>query len=290
MCRLSCLADTGWNSPQQHIEWGCLITRSMSGWCELTSAWWWQQTKRCSHFELFCQKFVPCCCWDVSELIKRPADVDPLRPKGLVTSNKGAVTGREGKIAARPRCTHGFKTLHEASLVRSGLTRRYYTGRPLIWPRAFNNTFVWKSPHWSRITLHVHLRISCRKRLRSGLAPDVYILQTHGRMKGERRNQRDMRITSSCSAATQSPPKKTEGLWARRQRNGTNIRGLEKICAHCGCMSEGQIKEAYITCLKSAVFALLLFQVQSDRTFTRGFLKTTRARRIEDVVRFWLGM
>lgn len=99
-----------------------------------------------------------------------------------------------------------------------------------------------------------------------------------------------MRITSSCSAATQSAPKKTEGLRARRQRNGTNIRGLEKICAHCGWMSEGQIKETYITCLKSAVFALLLFQVHSDRTFTRGFLKTTRAGRIEDVVRFWLGV
>lgn len=154
----------------------------------------------------------------------------------------------------------------------------------------FQQTRPFENPHTDCALLPAYirlprLRISCRRRLRSGLAPDVYILQTQGRMKGERRNQRDRRITSSCSAATQSPPKQTEGLWARRQRNGTNIRGLEEICVHCGWMSEGQIKETYITCLKSSVFALLLFQAHSNRTFTRGFLKRT-----EDAVRFWLGV
>lgn len=57
------------------------------------------------------QTFVPCCCWDVSELIKCPADADRRRPKGLVRSNKGAATGREGKIAARPRCHMDLKHL-----------------------------------------------------------------------------------------------------------------------------------------------------------------------------------
>lgn len=75
------------------------------------------------------------------------------------------------------------------------------------------------------------LHISCKKRLwlqRFGLPLDVYILQTEGRMKRERRKQRQRENylqLQRCSLKSS----KTECLWARRQHIMANVRGWRRL-------------------------------------------------------------
>lgn len=74
---------------------------------------------------------------------------------------------------------------------------------------------------------------------RFGLPLDVYILQTQGRMRGERGKEGDrVRITYSCSAAAQSPPRlRASGhghsiLWLTSEFRVVFMRGVASIV--CG--------------------------------------------------------
>lgn len=100
----------------------------------------------------------------------------------------------------------------------------------------------------------------------SGLPLDVYILQTQGRMKRERGKEGSRERENYLQLWDFNPESSmTEGFWARTQRIMANIRVfrvlfMRGVCVYCMWMSEGQIKETYITCLRPAVLTLLLFQ------------------------------
>lgn len=128
--------------------------------------------------------------------------------------------------------------------------------------------------------------ISAVRKLRLPL--DVYILQTEGRMEGERERDRGERMTYSCSAPTQSPPRLSASghghniLWLTSWFRVDFIWG---VCVYCAWMSEGQMKETYITCFRPA--ALLSQSTQTEHFQTMIVLLANNKRReIKNVVRF----
>lgn len=87
----------------------------------------------------------------------------------------------------------------------------------------------------------------------------------------EERGRLGERITCSCSAVTQSPPRlRASGhgdniLWLTL---GPGVAFMRGICVHCVWMREGQIEETYITCLRPTCLRLAFVSVHSNRTFT----------------------
>lgn len=64
---------------------------------------------------------------------------------------------------------------------------------------------------------------------------------------------------------------------------------MRGVCVYCVWMSEGQIKETYIICLKPAVFALLLFQsTQTEHLQRINVLVNNQRRGIKDLVHFYV--
>lgn len=118
--------------------------------------------------------------------------------------------------------------------------------------------------------------------------PPSRCLHSPDTREDEERKKERQRIAYSCSAPTQSPPKlRASGhgdsmLWLTSGAREDCVRG---VCVYCVWMSEVQIRETYITCLRFAVFAWLLFQSsQTEHSQALNVFETSEW--IKDVVHF----